>query len=257
MKTTPKSAKSSKVKKPSKPSKAKKPSKASKNPSRVENPSKKPNKPREEFGFVLYDPYNDDGGGGMYYSDHDLLRGFKGMMLGGAEILGDEDVRKMVTELDELNDDEDSNYRGDFSASSNAYKNAVLLDFMRAFGTEYYRGEGAVTAVAYQCGVKFGTGGGGCCDFGMVFLVSDDGEELVFYSQDELFRKYKGVMSEDFLTDDIVKEMAAQLEDSDRVKLGQIPYNTAVLLDYLEQVEENDFVVGQPVSACARVIGLF
>lgn len=73
-----------------------------------------------------------------------------------------------------------------------------------------------------------------------------------------MFRKYKGVMSaEDFLTDDIVKEMAAQLEDSDRVEQGQIPYNTAVLLDYLEQVEENDFVVGQPVSACARVIGLF
>lgn len=168
MKTTPKSAKSSKVKKPSKPSKAKKPSKVSKNPSKVEQPSKKPNKPKEEIGFVLYDAYNDDGGGGMYYSDHDLLRGFKGMMLGGAEILGDEDVQKMVAELDELNSDEDNNYRGEFSASSDAYKNAVLLDFMQVFGTYDCRGEGVVTAVAYQCGVKFETGGGGCCDFGMV-----------------------------------------------------------------------------------------
>lgn len=219
---------------------------------------------KEEHGFVLY---ND---GVFYHSDHHLLWGLTGVMI-GARCLKDDIMEKMVALLDDINDEglwhgcRDSYDEEDSDEESDKkYKKAVLIDFMIEFGQ--YGKEGAKV-----------TGFSSLPDLDGDDDVEDDDEESpdklfgmvvchgekVFHCNHEYLRNYKGVQLNNgrSLTYSTVGQMVDKLDDSQvdsdprhraTVERGTREYPDAVLVDFVT-VFGARARGGEVVNACVRI----
>ena len=105
--------------------------------------SKKTKKPCE-FGIVVNISY--DGELSAYFSDHELLREYRGFFK-NERFLSKDTVSKMVKTVDDLKSDHDSNYRGFVKDGDEAYTASVLGDFMECVGRKAKNGDVVCTFV--------------------------------------------------------------------------------------------------------------
>lgn len=97
-----------------------------------------------EFGMLVNIAY--EGEFSTYFSDHELLREYRGFFK-NERFLSKDTVSEMIKTLDELKSDHDSHYRGWVKEEDEAYKASVLGDFMECVGRKAKNGDVVCTFV--------------------------------------------------------------------------------------------------------------